>query len=107
MINIWLRIKGAFYPVQNLQRKGKKLADLEKVIGYKFKKTELLILSLTHRSYQLISGEKFSQTNERLEFLGDAVLGFLVTEYLFIRYPKNSEGILTEYKSIGNLNYMM
>lgn len=100
MKKIWLRIKGAFYPVQTLQRKVKKLADLEKILGYKFRKTDMMILALTHRSYLSISGEKRIQTNERLEFLGDAVLGFLVTEYLFLCYPKNSEGILTEYKSI-------
>ncbi len=100
MKNIWLKIKRVFYPLQNVKRKIKKLENLEKVIGYKFKKSDLLILALTHRSYLTISGEKRIQTNERLEFLGDAVLGFLVTENLFKRYPKKSEGLLTEYKSI-------
>lgn len=40
------------------------------------------------------------QTNERLEFLGDAILGLIVTEYLFRSYPEKSEGLLSEYKSI-------
>ncbi len=68
-------------------------------LGYQFRDPDLLKLALMHRSYLSVSGEKNGQTNERLEFLGDAILGFLVTEYLFHRYPNESEGILTEYKS--------
>ena len=73
---------------------------LEKELGYCFKNKDLLKLALVHRSYLSISGEKRDHTNERLEFLGDAVLGFIVTEYLFNIFPEKSEGVLTEYKSI-------
>ena len=73
---------------------------LEDKLGYYFKNLDLLDLALVHRSYLSVSKETRYQTNERLEFLGDAVLGFIITEQLFETYPQKSEGILTEYKSI-------
>ncbi len=100
MKNVWQRILRALSPNQNYKRTTRKLSKLENKLGYKFKKTDLLNLALVHRSYLSVSGERRMHTNERLEFLGDAVLGFIVTEYLFELYPKKNEGFLTEYNSI-------
>ncbi len=67
----------------------------EQVIGYRFKDTGLLIESLTHSSF----ADSGIASNERQEFLGDAVLGFVVCEYLFNAYPDHREGELTKIKS--------
>ena len=64
------------------------LIKLEKKINIKFKNFELLIKSLTHRSYDSI------HNNEKLEFLGDRVLGLVVTKKLLEIYPEDKEGIL-------------
>ena len=61
-------------------------------IGYTFSDTSLLILALTHRSAS-------AEHNERLEFLGDAILGFLIAEILYKRFPNSSEGELTRFRS--------
>lgn len=58
---------------------------------------ELLELALTHRSYAYENGG--IPTNERLEFLGDAVLGVIVTEYLYVTYPDHSEGRLAKLRA--------
>lgn len=78
----------------------KRLSELEEKLGYCFKNPDHLKLSLVHRSYLSVSGENRIQTNERLEFLGDAALGLVVTGYLYEQFPEESEGVLTEYKSI-------
>ncbi len=66
--------------------------ELAATIGYQFKTASLLEEALTHRS-------KGSANNERLEFLGDAILGFVVAEVLFARFPKESEGVLTRFRA--------
>ena len=67
-------------------------------ISYTFQNKTLLRQAMTHRSYlQENAGDLVS--NERLEFLGDAVLGALVSEELFLRFPNGSEGELTRAKS--------
>ncbi len=76
------------------------LGELEERIGYRFKDPELLRQALKHRSYLAQSGEERNASNERLEFLGDAVLGFVVTDYLFRHYQQETEGMLTNYKSL-------
>lgn len=64
---------------------------------------ELLTLALTHRSYAYENGGL--PTNERLEFLGDSVLGVVVTERLYLRYPDRSEGELAKIRaSVVNMN---
>lgn len=74
------------------------LSSLEKIIGIKFKNPDLLQQALVHRSY-LNENPDFSLTdNERLEFLGDAVLEMVVTEYLYQNYP-NPEGDLTNWRA--------
>ncbi|MCI2283282.1 ribonuclease III [Colwellia sp. MSW7] len=65
---------------------------LSKRIGYSFEQPELLIQALTHRSAK-------GQHNERLEFLGDSILGFVIAEALFEKFPKHDEGDLTRMRS--------
>ncbi len=62
-------------------------------IGYRFVDRSLLELSLRHRSWCAENGD--AESNERLEFLGDAVLGWAVADLVFRRYPQDSEGALT------------
>ena len=64
-------------------------------IGYKFKNLSLLLSALTHAS----GATNRLSSNERLEFLGDAVLGFTICEWLFHRHPEYQEGELTQIKS--------
>lgn len=70
-----------------------KLNELQKLLKYRFKDIKLLEVALTHRSY------KESTNNERLEFLGDAVLDLIVGEYLFVNYPTYSEGELSKIRA--------
>ena len=74
-------------------------SKLEKKLKVKFKNKDLLTQAFIHRSY-LNENPKFHLFhNERLEFLGDAVLELVVTEYLFQKYPKKSEGELTHWRA--------
>ena len=73
------------------------LPKLETVINYKFKNKDLLKEALTHRSYA--AEKKIPHDNQRLEFLGDAVIEIIVTEYLFKLYPEKQEGELTTLRS--------
>lgn len=68
------------------------------VLGYEFTRIELLVAALTHRSYVNEHRKSVSEHNERLEFLGDAVLELVVTEYLFAKYDE-PEGILTSWRA--------
>lgn len=72
------------------------LQKLEKNIGYTFKNKELLKNALTHTSYAF---EKHVQSNEKLEFLGDSILEFISSKYLFNNYPKLSEGEMTKVRA--------
>ncbi|MFC1756436.1 ribonuclease III, partial [Patescibacteria group bacterium] len=72
--------------------------DLSKIIGLKFKSPELLQQALTHRSYLNENRSYKLDHNERLEFLGDAVLELVVTEHLYNNYP-NPEGELTSWRA--------
>ena len=69
------------------------LEGLEKRLGYRFKDRQKLIEALTHKSY------KKPYNNERLEFLGDAVLDLVVGEYLYDRFPKAREGELSKMRA--------
>jgi ribonuclease-3 len=71
---------------------------LNRHISYRFHDTCLLEQAMTHRSY-LQEGMERLISNERLEFLGDAVLGMVVTDELYHRFPEASEGELTRIKS--------
>ena len=82
-----------------------KLETLESKIRVKFNDQDLLKMALVHRSY-LNEHKSFGlDHNERLEFLGDAVLELIVTEYLYTHYP-NPEGELTNWRS-SLVNYRM
>ena len=69
------------------------LSKLEDTIGYKFKDKQLIIEALTHKSY------KKPYNNERLEFLGDAVLDLIVGEYLYNKFPNKDEGTLSKIRA--------
>ena len=79
---------------------GKEILDFEKHIGYRFNDINLLETALTHSSYsneQKNHGMNFS-SNERFEFLGDAILQLIISEYLFENYKNQSEGHLTKMR---------
>jgi len=75
------------------------LSKLQRRIGYTFSDTLLLVESLAHRSYVKTAVNPESPSFERLEFLGDSVLGMLVAEQLFLMYPDKPEGELTKLKA--------
>ncbi|MAQ59299.1 ribonuclease III [bacterium] len=75
------------------------LRKLEDVIGVTFAEKELLLSAITHRSYLNEHKEATWSHNERLEFLGDAVLELVVTDFLFNKYPDKPEGELTAVRA--------
>jgi len=77
----------------------KDIADLEKRFGYVFKNRKLLTEALTHRSFYHENPDKSIAHNERLEFLGDSVLGFVIVEYLFSSDKEFTESIMAKIKS--------
>jgi ribonuclease III len=72
---------------------------LEKKLGFKFKDKDLLVQSFCHRSYLNENPNFKLKNNERLEFLGDAVLELIITEELFKKYPDKPEGELTNWRA--------
>ena len=76
----------------------KDLSKFEKILGLKFKNQDLLKQALVHRSFLNENSSFTLDHNERLEFLGDAVLEIVVTEYLYKNYP-NPEGELTNWRA--------
>jgi len=70
---------------------------LEKKIGYKFKNPDLLLNALTHSSYA--NENRGISDNERLEFLGDAVLGLVIADYLYRLFEEHKEGDLTKIRA--------
>lgn len=77
-----------------------RLGDLEEAIGYRFRQTELLERALTHRSAVPEGGTpRVHRDNEQLEYLGDAVLGLLVSEYLISTFAQWSEGQLSKSRA--------
>ena len=72
------------------------LQKLEENIGYTFKNKELLKNALTHTSYAY---EKHVESNEKLEFLGDSILEFISSKYLYNNFPKLSEGEMTKVRA--------
>ena len=77
---------------------------IEKKLNFKFKDRKLLKTALTHSSY---ANETSVESNERLEFLGDAVLGFVVARVLYERYPEATEGALSKMRSsiVSRMNF--
>ncbi|KPJ61510.1 MAG: hypothetical protein AMJ46_01790 [Latescibacteria bacterium DG_63] len=77
-----------------------KVTELQRAIGIQFSNPEILRQALTHRSYLHENSEGESESNGRMEFLGDSVLGLVVNEFLYSRYPLAEEGELTKMKSL-------
>ena len=77
----------------------KRPRELQSVIGYQFKEEGLLTQALTHSSYANEKHMKKGSDNERLEFLGDAVLEIVSSEFLFQKYPDLPEGELTKLRA--------
>ena len=75
------------------------IKDLEAAIGYQFQNIQLLQNALTHSSYANERWHNSLLSNERLEFLGDSVLGMLVAEYLYHTFPDRPEGELTRMRA--------
>jgi ribonuclease-3 len=75
------------------------LEALEKQLQHRFHNIDLLEQALTHRSYLNEHPEYYLGHNERLEFLGDAILDFVVSDMLFKRYPNMSEGRMTRVRA--------
>jgi len=71
----------------------KKYHELEKCLDYQFKNKDLIIEALTHKSYKKVFN------NERLEYLGDAVLNLIVGEFLFNKFPSSNEGELSKIRA--------
>ncbi|MBN2400152.1 MAG: ribonuclease III [Candidatus Aminicenantes bacterium] len=72
--------------------------ELEKKLNYRFKNRELLRSALTHKSYNE-GGKNRGADNERLEFLGDSVIGMVITDYIFRRCRDNNEGDLAKMRA--------
>ncbi|RME49362.1 MAG: ribonuclease III [Chloroflexi bacterium] len=73
--------------------------ELQDRLGFRFNNTTLLIQALTHRSYLNENPDATHSDNERLEFLGDALLDFITAEYLYDRFPSMREGDLTNLRA--------
>ena len=74
------------------------MQELEKKLGYTFKNPALLSEALSHSSYANEHRSARLSSNERLEFLGDSVLGFVTAEFLFATHPNLPEGDLTRMR---------
>jgi ribonuclease III len=73
--------------------------EIEKKIGYSFKDHKLMELAFTHKSYFVENEGVLAGHNERIEFLGDAVLQLLSSSHLYKNYPQMNEGELSQYRS--------
>ena len=82
------------------------LEEFERKIAYTFSDKNLLILALTHSSYANETKKGSHENNERLEFLGDAVLDMVVSEYMYRHFPKMPEGELTKLRAAVVCEYM-
>ena len=77
----------------------KKLEKLQQSVGYKFKDERLLQRALTHTSYANECNEGHNRSNERLEFLGDSVLGIITAEHFYLNFKDLPEGELTKLRA--------
>ncbi|NGX61314.1 MAG: Ribonuclease 3 [Chlamydiae bacterium] len=74
--------------------------EVEKLLGASFQDKELLRLAFTHRSYWHENQDEVPDYNQRLEFLGDSVLGLIVGEHLYKQHPSHDEGFLSSLRSM-------
>jgi ribonuclease-3 len=86
--------------VSRTQQEARTLDDFQRHFQLQFSDPELLRLALTHRSYLSVTGQGPRASNERLEFLGDSVLGLVTSEFLYRLHPDEHEGELTKNKSL-------
>jgi len=86
------------YPDNFAKILAEKLGKLEKLLGYKIKDPIFYVKAITHRSFAEFSDYNL-RSNERLEFLGDSVLGLIIGEYVFRDFPEKDEGFLTKTRS--------
>src|SRR3989339_736297 len=77
------------------------LEEFQKIIGYRFKAVDVLATVFSHSSFVNENKLQKKESNERLEFLGDAVVGVIANRYLFEKYPEANEGFLTRVKSLA------
>lgn len=75
------------------------IENLENKLNYRFKKKSNIILALTHSSFANESKNENMESNERLEFLGDAVLNLVISEYIYSKYPDMPEGDMTKNRA--------
>ena len=75
------------------------IKELEQAIGYLFKDISLLENALTHSSYANERWHNSLRSNERLEFLGDSILGMIVADHLYRNFPDRPEGELTRMRA--------
>lgn len=76
-----------------------KIAEIETKLGYQFDNKQLVVLAFIHSSYWNENKNVVPECNERLEFLGDSVLGLIVAEFLYSHFPKETEGKLSSLRS--------
>jgi ribonuclease-3 len=82
-----------------MSKQEQEIQELENSLGYYFKDKVILLEAVTHKSFHHENPDKVSSYNERLEFLGDSVLGLVVVEYLFKLEKYYSEAIMSKIKS--------
>ena len=101
-LRAWLSGLGRVRPWRATDAEGNvpALAALEETLGHRFRDLDLLRTALTHRSHVYRAGQERAASNERLEFLGDSILGLIVNEHLYRSFPEASEGELTKIKSL-------
>lgn len=78
----------------------RRISELSRALDYNIREYGYFVQALKHRSFLSVANEERNNSYERLEFLGDAVLELLVTEYLFQAFPDHDEGELTKIKSL-------
>ena len=104
MVKFLRKMFGLDEPAEAPARVGKDrdfdLRGLERVLKYQFRNSGLARTAMTHRSYLHASPGRSGESNERMEFLGDSVVGLAVNEFLYNKFPKLREGELTKMKSL-------
>jgi len=94
---VWRLLK---LPKKKPQTPDKKIISaIQTIAGFTPRNLELYKLATLHSSIAKENGQGFKESNERLEYLGDAILGAIIAEYLFKKYPNKDEGFLTKMRS--------
>ena len=81
------------------EQQSRKIREIEKKLSITIRMPHYYIKALTHKSFPEQNAGYFKKSNERLEFLGDSILGMIVAKHLFKKYPTASEGFLTKTRS--------